>query len=129
MLYVLMFSLHFLVIYANVTLIIHLINLYYDLAARINIDIQEDVIIPQLRAFFAKFHSFYWNYKDKEETQKIYKAIILNIKKQSIFKKQKLNPTLAFYSFELLSLLRGTLLSSSFHSIETDVPLSVPPIK
>ena len=102
-----MIPFHSIVVYANVTLIIHLINLYYDLAARIGIDIQEEVIIPQLRAFFAKFHSFYLNYKEKEETQEIYKSILLNIKKQSIFKKQKLNPTLSFYSFELLSLLRG----------------------
>ena len=109
-----MITFHSIVIYANVTLIIHLINLYYDLAARIGIDIQEEVIIPQLRAFFANFHSFYLNYKEKEETQKIYKSILLNIKKQAIFKKQKLNPTLSFYSFELLSLLRG--ISYSFYS-------------
>ena len=51
-----MITFHSIVVYANVTLIIHLINLYYDLAARIGIDIQEEVICTQLSAFFARFH-------------------------------------------------------------------------
>lgn len=114
-------------IYANATLITHLINLYYELASRVGVDIQEMYIIPQLKQFFATFHSFYQNHKD-EDTQSLYKSILLNIKKQSIFKKQKLDASLSFYSFELLSLLRGMLYSFNSH-IESDIPQTISPVK
>lgn len=114
-------------IYANATLITHIINLYYELASRVGVDIQEMYIIPQLKQFFAAFHSFYQNHKD-EDTQSLYKSILLNIKKQSIFKKQKLDASLSFYSFELLSLLRGMIHSVDSH-IESDIPQTVSSVK
>lgn len=114
-------------IYANATLITHIINLYYELASRVGVDIQEMYIIPQLKQFFATFHSFYQNHKD-EDTQSLYKSILLNIKKQSIFKKQKLDASLSFYSFELLSLLRGMIHSLDSH-VESDIPQTVSSVK
>lgn len=114
-------------IYANATLITHIINLYYELASRVGVDIQEMYIIPQLKQFFATFHSFYQNHKD-EDAQSLYKSILLNIKKQSIFKKQKLDASLSFYSFELLSLLRGMIHSLDSH-VESDIPQTVSSVK
>lgn len=107
------------VIFANATLIAHLINLYFDLAARMGVEVQNAYIIPPLKGFFSRFHSYYINCKD-EETQTIYKSILISIKKQSIFKKQKLDATLSFYSFELLALLRG-LFCRCDSFVETDV--------
>ena len=95
-------------IYANATLLSHLVNLYFDLAARVGTEVQTRVIYPAMKHFFSSFYSFYNQHKEDEKTETIFKSILISIKKQSVFKKQKTDPTLSFYSFELLELLRGT---------------------
>lgn len=92
---------------ANATLIASVVNLYYDVASRIDAKTQDDSMTADLRAFFARFHAFYRVHADAAN-QSIYKAILLKIKSDAIFQKQKLNPSLSMYSFDLLELLRGS---------------------
>ena len=93
---------------ANATLIACVVTLYYDVASRVDAKTQDDYMTADLRAFFARFHAFYRAHDDAP-TQAIYKAILLKVKSDAVFQKQKLNPSLSMYSFELLELLRGTL--------------------
>lgn len=83
-----------------------MINLYYDVASRVDPKSQNDYMTNDLRIFFSRFHSFYHQYTEPRD-QAIYTAILLKIKSDSIFQKQKINPSLSMYSFDLLELLRG----------------------
>lgn len=100
-------------------------TLYYDVASRVDAKTQDDYMTADLRAFFARFHAFYRAHDDAP-TQAIYKAILLKVKSDAVFQKQKLNPSLSMYSFELLELLRGTLFPLSLTS-ETDASLQASP--
>ena len=110
---------------ANATLIACVVTLYYDVASRVDAKTQDDYMTADLRAFFARFHAFYRAHDDAS-TQAIYKAILLKVKSDAVFQKQKLNPSLSMYSFELLELLRGTLFPSLLTS-ETDASLQASP--
>ena len=99
---------------ANATLIASVVNLYYDVASRVDAKTQDDYMTADLRAFFARFHAFYRQNADSAN-QTIYKAMLLKIKSDSIFQKQKLNPSLSMYSFDLLELLRGSMSFSFSH--------------
>ena len=111
-------------IYANATLITHLLSLYYNIASRVPVATQEELIIPDLEQFFARFHTFYDDANEKQ--MGIYSSILLEVKKRVVFSKQRIDPSLSLYSFQLLELLKGRrrLLLSC---VETNgVPASIP---
>lgn len=94
----------YLVIHANMTLIITLITLIYDIAARLPVQVQEDSLLSDLHMFFAKLHVYY---KTLEDSHSIFHTILLQVKDCVIFQKQRQDPSLTMYSFKLLELLRG----------------------
>ena len=93
-------------IYANATLITHMISLYYNIASRIPVATQEELMIPDLEQFFARFHAFYDDASQKRVA--LYSSMLLEIKKRVVFCKQRIDPSLSLYSFQLLELLKGT---------------------
>ena len=106
-------------VYANATLIAHLVTLYFNIASRLPEPTQEELIMPELQRFFARFHSFY---EDAEPaTKEIQTAILLQIKKRTIFAMQKFDSSLSLYFFNLLGLLKGFLpsLASQIESSST----------
>lgn len=118
-------------VYANATLITHMVTLYFDIASRLPVPTQEELIMPELQRFFARFHSFYEDAEPK--TKEIQTAILLQIKKRTIFAMQKFDSSLSLYSFRLLGLLKGTssplpsLLESSISPSSPSAPYSSDP--
>ena len=86
------------------TLIISLVTLIYDIAARLPAQVQEDSLLADLRIFFAKLHAYY---RSLEESHAIFHTLLLRVKDCVVFQKQRQDPSLAVYSFKLLELLRG----------------------
>ena len=110
-------------VYANATLITHMVTLYFDIASRLPVSTQEELIMPELQRFFARFHSFYEDAEPK--TKEIQTAILLQIKKRTIFAMQKFDASLSLYSFKLLSLLKG-IGSSPSSLLESSISPSSP---
>ena len=109
-------------VYANATLIAHLVTLYFNIASRLPVPTQEELIMPELQRFFARFHSFY---KDVEPaTKEIQTTILLQIKKRTIFAMQKFDSSLSLYSFNLLGLLKGFLPSLALQIESSSAPSS-----
>ena len=92
------------VIHANLSLLFSLITLFFDLAARLPQQTQEEVLYQDLRSFFAKLHGFY---RSHSESQSLLRALLMRVKEQTVFQRQRIDPSLSVYSFQLLELLRG----------------------
>ena len=106
-------------VYATATLIAHPKCLCFNIASRLPEPTQKELIMPELQRFFARFHSFY---EDAEPaTKEIQTAILLQIKKRTIFAMQKFDSSLSLYAFNLLGLLKGFLpsLASQIESSST----------
>ena len=95
---------HSLVIHANLTLLFSLITLFFDLAARLPQQTQEEVLYLDLQSFFAKLYNFY---RTHSQSQSLLKALIIRVKERTVFQRQRIDPSLSVYSFQLLELLRG----------------------
>ena len=85
-------------IHANITLILTVLTLFYDIAARFPIAIQEETLLKDLEAFFTRIHLFY---------QSLFRILLLRLKERAVFQRQRMDPSLGMYSFRLLELLRG----------------------
>ena len=92
------------VIHANMTLILTVLTLFYDIAARFPIAIQEETLLKDLEAFFARIHLFY---RGKPSAQSLFRVLLLRVKERAVFQRQRMDPSLGMYSFRLLELLRG----------------------
>jgi hypothetical protein len=94
------------VIHCNMGLLIHALSLYFDIASRVDIHVQEDSLLQDVRSFFAAFHNFYLTHTDAA-SQEIYTTILLQVKQGCVLPRQK-DRSFEVFSFELLRLLRGT---------------------
>lgn len=90
-------------IHANLTLLFSLITLFFDLAARLPQQTQEEVLYQDLQSFFAKLYNFY---RTHSQSQSLLKALIIRVKERTVFQRQRIDPSLSVYSFQLLELLR-----------------------
>ena len=91
-------------IHANITLILTVLTLFYDIAARFPIAIQEETLLKDLEAFFTRIHLFY---RSKPDAQSLFRILLLRLKERAVFQRQRMDPSLGMYSFRLLELLRG----------------------
>ena len=68
------------VIHANITLVLTVLTLFYDIAARFPIAIQEETLLKDLEAFFTRIHLFYRN---KPDAQSLFRVLLLRLKERA----------------------------------------------